>query len=398
MDETDELEFVGDITDYWSYTQVRDWVLLKPGMSRTALHLYLLLRAMVSESARRTGGGLRRMSVDQLCYLLPGINDKPASPTMVKDALRLLDEHGLVVNPDGGRLVTSTGKGGIQNTFRKYQVNDLPPDTYEGWRNVWDKLDAYTPDWRQNPAQPPVHTRTGDGVQQSVGRKSDHRSDQDRTTKTPGGFDGRISDEPGRKSDQTGRKKNARKPLTSKNTVPKEAPQRSLSLSPSSSAPPAPVAGADAGTGQTRETAAPDDKPASAAAGVPAPREGANDSEQTAQVVAMLTGLPGNVHRDDALDLVSLVGEALTVGWTLSQLRGHLSRKCDPERVYDAAAIYRKHLKRLPVASTRTGAHPAAAAPECDKCNGSGLAEDPETFMPIGPCECRMAPVLAGAF
>ncbi|MEF2529983.1 hypothetical protein [Streptomyces sp. CS62] len=32
-----------------------------------------------------------------------------------------------------------------------------------GWRNVWDKLDAYTPDWRENPPQPPLHTRTDDG-------------------------------------------------------------------------------------------------------------------------------------------------------------------------------------------------------------------------------------------
>ncbi|MFG2236133.1 hypothetical protein ACGFNX_40125 [Streptomyces sp. NPDC048723] len=171
MDENaEDIEFVGDITDYWSYTQVRDWVLLVPGITRTALHLYLLLRAMVSETARRTGGGLRRMSLDQLCYLLPGINDKPASPTMVKDALRLLEEHGLVMNPDG-RLVTSTGKGGIQNSFRKYQVNDLPMDTYVGWRNVWDKLDAYTTDWRENPPQPPVHTRTQDGkVRRTSGR------------------------------------------------------------------------------------------------------------------------------------------------------------------------------------------------------------------------------------
>ncbi|MEV5598924.1 hypothetical protein [Streptomyces sp. NPDC052496] len=168
MDEAaEELEFVGDITDYWTHTQVRDWVLLLPGMTRTALHLYLILRSMVYESARRKGGGLRRMSLDQLCFLLPGVNEKPCSPTMVKDALRLLAEHNLVVNPDGGRLVTSTGKGGIQNSFRKYKVNDTPPDAYVGWRNVWDKLDAYTPDWRENPPQPPLHTRTEEGVIQT---------------------------------------------------------------------------------------------------------------------------------------------------------------------------------------------------------------------------------------
>ncbi|MFB8314724.1 hypothetical protein ACFC5T_40400 [Streptomyces sp. NPDC055961] len=162
----EEVEFVGDITDYWSYTQVRDWVLLMPGITRTALHLYLLLRSMVSEAARRSGGGLRRMSYDQLCYLLPGTSeDKPASPTMLKDALKILDGLNLVSNPDGGRLVTSVGKGGIQNNFRKYQVHDLPPDAYTGWRNVWDKLDAYTPDWRENPPKPPTHVRTDDGVQ-----------------------------------------------------------------------------------------------------------------------------------------------------------------------------------------------------------------------------------------
>ncbi|MFI7020176.1 hypothetical protein [Streptomyces sp. NPDC050164] len=166
-DAAEEIEFDGDITDYWTHTQVRDWVLLLPEMTRTALHLYLILRSMVYESARRKGGGLRRMSLDQLCFLLPGVNKKPCSPTMIKDALKLLGEHDLVVNPDGGRLVTSTGKGGIQNSFRKYKVNDLPPDAYVGWRNVWDKLDAYTTDWRENPPQPPLHTRTEEGVVQT---------------------------------------------------------------------------------------------------------------------------------------------------------------------------------------------------------------------------------------
>ena len=125
---------------------------------------------MIRENVRRRGGGggLRRMSVDQLCFLLPGVNKKPCSPTMIKDALKLLAELNLVVNPEDGHLVKSTGKGGIQNSFRTYQVNELPPDAYQGWRNVWDKLDAYTPDWRKNPPQPPLHTRRGDQVVQTA--------------------------------------------------------------------------------------------------------------------------------------------------------------------------------------------------------------------------------------
>ncbi|MFF3343203.1 hypothetical protein [Streptomyces flavidovirens] len=376
-DETDELmEFVGDITDYWSYTQVRDWVLLKPGMTRTALHLYLLLRAMVSETARRTGGGLRRMSLDQLCYLLPGINDKPASPTMVKDALRLLDEHNLVVNPNGGRLVTSTGKGGIQNTFRKYQVNDLPPDSYTGWRNVWDKLDSYTPDWRENPPQPPVHTRTENGVQQSASRISDHRSDQGRSDDGAGRFDGRKSDPPGRKSDQagrksdpTGRKKDASKPLTSENSPPKETPQKSSSLSAASETPPAPLTRAEPKI-EREINASRDMTPAPSDASVPHPRPEAKKTSHQPQLPldlqpvmeAYITALGvyptqriAEQLRRDALELLELRWPVEHV----AKLAGQL-----PGLGYSSLA---KHAGHNPPPASKAASR-GASLPWCTKC------------------------------
>ena len=262
-DGSQELEFTGDVTDYWSYTQVRDWVLLLSDMTRTALHLYLLLRSMLTE---KRAGGLRRMSLDQLCWLLPGVNGKPASLTMVKDALRLLEVHNLVVNPDGARLVTSGGKNAIQNAFRKYKVNDLPPDAYTGWRNVWDKLDAYTPDWRESPPQPPTHLRTEHGVS----RKNDPRSDQRQNDEAAARFESRFSDASSRKSDRAGRKTDSTRrkngatpPLTSENAPPKEAPQRSSSLSGDPSAPADRSVSVEAET--TRENAAPqnDNEPAS---------------------------------------------------------------------------------------------------------------------------------------
>ncbi|MFD5065779.1 hypothetical protein [Streptomyces sp. NPDC058394] len=148
----------------------------------------------------------------------------------------------------------------------------------------------------------------------------------------------------------------------------------------------------EAKTEETRETAAPESDTTTAAA-VPAPRD--TSDEQTAEVLKMLLGLPGHIHRDDALDLLPLASEAVTAGWTVSRLRDHLSRRCDPDRVFNVAAIYRMHLKKLPDAPTGSSGHPAAAAPKCNKCNGSGLAEDPETFLPLGPCECRRAPALA---
>ncbi|WP_052758107.1 hypothetical protein [Streptomyces yangpuensis] len=175
----------------------------------------------------------------------------------------------------------------------------------------------------------------------------------------------------------------------------KNNPQKNISLSglPSS---PGPQESTPVGT-QTRETAAPEDNPAPATAEVPAPRSGQAAEEQPAELLEMLRGLPGRMHRDDAADLLPLAAEALAAGWTVPRLRDHLSRRCDPDRVFNVAAIYRMQLKKLPSAPAGAGAHPAAAAPACSKCNGSGLAEDPETFLPIGPCECRKAPALAAA-
>ncbi|MFE3995025.1 hypothetical protein ACFXPW_25510 [Streptomyces goshikiensis] len=164
------------------------------------------------------------------------------------------------------------------------------------------------------------------------------------------------------------------------------------SLSPSVADAPADAVGM-----KTRETAAPEGNPAPADAEIPAPRDGQAEDERGSELLEMLLGLPGRMHRDDAADLLPLAAEALAAGWTASRLRDHLSRRCDPDRVFNVAAIYRMQLKKLPSAPAGAGAHPAAAAPACSKCNGSGLAEDPETFLPIGPCECRKAPALAVA-
>ncbi|POG43451.1 hypothetical protein BV881_31880 [Streptomyces sp. ZL-24] len=145
-----------------------------------------------------------------------------------------------------------------------------------------------------------------------------------------------------------------------------------------------------------RETAAPEDNPAPAAAEVPGPRVGqAVNGGQHAELLEMLLGLPGRMHRNDAVHLLPLAAEAMAAGWTAPRLRDHLARRCDPERVYDVTAIYRKHLKRLPAAPAGTGSRPAAAVAECSKCNGSGLEEDPVTFLPVGRCECRRAPAYA---
>ncbi|MFF4173640.1 hypothetical protein [Streptomyces sp. NPDC001744] len=163
----DELfEFSGTITDYWSYTQVRDYLMLMPGMTHTAYRLYSLLRSMIAEASRRRdeswNGGMRRMTIDQLCWLLPGPKDKPTSVSTMYEVLGTLEELNLVVPKDTLELEgISQLKGkarAAKGISRGFIVNDLPPDAeHTGWRNAWDKLDAYRPDWRENPPAPPTH-------------------------------------------------------------------------------------------------------------------------------------------------------------------------------------------------------------------------------------------------
>ncbi|MFF3127775.1 hypothetical protein ACFVRD_37025 [Streptomyces sp. NPDC057908] len=155
-------EFSGTITDYWSYTQVRDYVMLMPGMTHTAYRLYNMLRSMIAEASRQRWTGMRRMTIDQLCWLLPGPNDKPMSISAMYDVLKTLEKLDLVVPKDVLELEGITQLKGKERAAkgisRGFTVNDLPPDAvHTGWRNAWDKLDAYRPDWRENPPQPPTH-------------------------------------------------------------------------------------------------------------------------------------------------------------------------------------------------------------------------------------------------
>lgn len=232
--EDTEFEFLGDITDYWSYTQVRDWVLHIPGVTPTAALLYLMLRSMITE---KRPGGLRRMSIDQICYLLTPYGGKPVGESTVRNSLALLAKLGLVTNPDRERIVTSSGKGGIQNTLRRYKVSDLPPDSFVGWRNTWDKLNAYDLHWRTQPVVPPTHVRTDNGVRSISSARTDLQ-ELPVVKETAGQIDRWISSNTGSKSSAPRSKTSTTRSASSDGEAPtctdvasKETPQRSSSLS-----------------------------------------------------------------------------------------------------------------------------------------------------------------------
>jgi hypothetical protein len=377
------VELYGPDNDGWYDTRVKDWISLCEDLKDGEVRGYLVLRGLVVEKFKNH---VRVLTLQKLCELIPGPSRGPSSLTRVRGILDGLTKVGLVTTPEGQPIKTSSRASALMKPLR-LRINDDAPVDYAGWRNAEDKLKA-------------LGTALADLVEKGAEEAGQDASKAGRIS-DPVEEAGRISDPQGRISDPQGRISD---PLTGGDQQERDLPLVSSSgssLSPSAEESAATSVAPDTETETTRETAAPEDNPASAVAEVPAPRgDGQADDEHRAELLEMLLGLPGRdrMNRDEVADmLLPLAVDALVVGWTAPKLRNHLARSCDPERVFKPTAVYRMHLKQLPPVPGGAGAHPAAAAPKCSKCNGSGLAEDPETFLPIGPCECRKAPALAVA-
>ncbi|MFE1075147.1 hypothetical protein ACFW5W_28510 [Streptomyces sp. NPDC058783] len=269
----DELfEFSGTITDYWSYTMVRDYVMLMPGMTHTAFRLYSLLRSMMTEaSRRRPRGGMRRMTIDQLCWLLPGPNDKPMSVSAMYEVLKTLEKLNLVVPKDAVELAGITKLKGkaraAQGISRGFTVHDIrPADVHVGWRNAWDKLDAYRPDWRDNPPQPPTHLTevetSPSGQTLAHVRLVDAQGKPFQKTGTPqvtGDEDPSFqkTGSPFQKTGTPDQISGTDLPLTSENDHPLRSSLKEASLSGDPGAPSDPAVTAKAGTGGEETSASP---------------------------------------------------------------------------------------------------------------------------------------------
>ncbi|MFJ8856648.1 hypothetical protein [Streptomyces sp. NPDC102437] len=142
-----------------------------------------------------------------------------------------------------------------------------------------------------------------------------------------------------------------------------------------------------------REAAAPEGMPAVAEAGVPGPRE---DTDGLAEVVAMLAGLPRSTEAV-ALKLAPLAAAGVAAGWTVPELRAHLVRNCDVERVRYAPAVYEMHLRQLPAPSKarpeqRPGRemcerHPAFAADDCSPCRRAEMDRQQRGASEPGPVD-----------
>ncbi len=239
QDPTDQQEFIAPDNGGWHYTIMRDWIAVCPNISPTAARVYWIVRSIMYEKGDRT----RRLSLDELCWLLPGINGKTTSIDRVKDALRELEGIGLLSNPDGDvhrRWITdpTTGKQTREN-YRRWQIHEYPPDTasYGGWKSAIAKLDAYPgPGWREaakrteggkKPSQSrPAKARKKPGRTESGKNPSQSQADdQQRNTETPGHTERAFSH-----SEQG--KKPGFDPVTRENPTPNEVLQGSKTNQP----------------------------------------------------------------------------------------------------------------------------------------------------------------------
>lgn len=231
-DELSERVIVDPDDHGFYFARVMQWIALHPEITHTAFRVYSVFRSLYTHK-RDT----RTLSRDQLRYLVPGVNGKPMGKTALNDALIVLAKFDLVSNPDGRmqtwRLRDPETQQFVHMSAPTWQLGTLPPegDGFEGWRNVFDKLDSYPgPKWEKTAGQ--SHDRkTGDGAVAAPTQRPTDTS----PAKTAGqshdrksGHDDRKSGRPDRFSERGVRKTGRAEPLASRNSASKNNKQEQL--------------------------------------------------------------------------------------------------------------------------------------------------------------------------
>ncbi len=124
-----------DATRRQAFTQVPDWVMLCERVNPTAFRLWCILRSTQFEN----GPGIPPLILDEVCWLLPGVNGKPTSRTRAREALDCLLEEGL--------LKDVTAEDAPRSAPRIYLAVDEPQKAM-GWSGARRKLKGYHRLWR----------------------------------------------------------------------------------------------------------------------------------------------------------------------------------------------------------------------------------------------------------
>lgn len=147
------IQFVAPDDGGWHHTVMRDWIAVCPDIGPTAYRLYSITRSLVIEKR----GAVRKLTLNELCRLLPGPNGKPSSLGRIRDAIRELSAIGLYTTPDGKPITTSSSKNAAERPLL-IRINDFPanPSSYKGPKNAFEVLEAIRgqaieePGWKSN--------------------------------------------------------------------------------------------------------------------------------------------------------------------------------------------------------------------------------------------------------
>lgn len=134
--------------DGWHYAQHRFWIIDHPRLTPAAKDLYAILDSMT----RTSRFGLRGLTMDQVRWLLTKPGRSPVGLSTARAAVALLRKEGLL------EQVKEIREG--KSVAYVYLVHDLPEGEYSGWKNGWEKLDEYHPDWSvgdEVESYPPVY-------------------------------------------------------------------------------------------------------------------------------------------------------------------------------------------------------------------------------------------------
>jgi len=118
------------------FTKIPDWLMLCERINATAFRLWCVLRSMQFEN----GPGIPPLTLDEVCWLLPGVNGKPTSKARARQALESLLEEGV--------LKDVTEEGAPRTAPRLYVALDEPQKAM-GFSGARRKLRRYSKFWRQ---------------------------------------------------------------------------------------------------------------------------------------------------------------------------------------------------------------------------------------------------------
>ncbi|MDJ0347153.1 hypothetical protein QMK19_38940 [Streptomyces sp. H10-C2] len=199
----DEMELSGPKNGGWYTSQLADWVPLCPQLKDSAVRLYWIMRALVIEKH----GPVRKLTVMELCHLLPTKNGGPSSHTRVRNLLRDLSAVGLISTPSG-QAVSTSSRAKASGAALRIRVNDRPGASaaYKGPRNAFAALDSIRAAAREQAAAA-ARTETT----RNAARKAEHAAQstnpnagQKSDPLFPDASAGQISDPLGQISDPLG--------------------------------------------------------------------------------------------------------------------------------------------------------------------------------------------------